>query len=185
MKSIKFKNPVSDVLANRRSVVVTFPERIAVFDASTLEDRLAVTTCYPCPGPNPNPVALGSRWYVLALSNTVTLKYRSWKLEWHSYWWIFCPLINFLNAKNNIACFRIIYLQFCYLTEKVNSDLSWHVLEFHTEILWLSNSRNCEELWTVKNERGEVIVRFLIESLIWKGVNKKTLCSSFLIQCSL
>lgn len=62
VKSIKFKNPVSDVLANRRSVVVTFPERIAVFDASTLEDRLTVTTCYPCPGPNPNPVALGSRW---------------------------------------------------------------------------------------------------------------------------
>nr|CAD7448989.1 unnamed protein product [Timema bartmani] len=62
VKNIKFKNPVSDVLANRRSVVVTFPERIAVFDASTLEDRLTVTTCYPCPGPNPNPVALGNRW---------------------------------------------------------------------------------------------------------------------------
>ncbi|PSN43844.1 Breast carcinoma-amplified sequence 3, partial [Blattella germanica] len=63
VKNKKFKNPVSDVLANRRSVVVTFPERIAVFDASTLEDRLTVITCYPCPGPNPNPVALGSRWY--------------------------------------------------------------------------------------------------------------------------
>ncbi|KAK7865422.1 hypothetical protein R5R35_012788 [Gryllus longicercus] len=66
VKSIKFKNPVSDVLANRRSVVVTFPERIAVFDACTLEDRLTVTTCYPCPGPNPNPVALGSRWLAYA-----------------------------------------------------------------------------------------------------------------------
>jgi hypothetical protein len=62
VKSIKFKNPVSDVLANQKSVVVTFSERIAVFDASTLEDRLTVTTCYPCPGLNPNPVALGSRW---------------------------------------------------------------------------------------------------------------------------
>lgn len=62
MKSIKFKNPVSDVLANQKSVVVTFSERIAVFDASTLEDRLTVTTCYPCPGLNPNPIALGSRW---------------------------------------------------------------------------------------------------------------------------
>jgi hypothetical protein len=72
VKSIKFNNPVSDVLANRRSVVVTFPERIAVFDASTLEDRLTVTTCYPCPGPNPNPVALGSRWYVLELFRFVT-----------------------------------------------------------------------------------------------------------------
>ncbi|XP_033216426.1 uncharacterized protein LOC117172516 [Belonocnema kinseyi] len=61
-KSIKFKNPVCDVLANKKSVVVTFLEKIAVFDARTLEDVLTVTTCYPSPGPNPNPVALGTRW---------------------------------------------------------------------------------------------------------------------------
>ncbi|XP_043266893.1 titin homolog isoform X2 [Venturia canescens] len=61
-KSIKFKNPVCDVLANRRSVVVTFSEKIAVFDARTLEDVVTVTTCYLSPGPNPNPVALGTRW---------------------------------------------------------------------------------------------------------------------------
>ncbi|XP_066589843.1 uncharacterized protein [Prorops nasuta] len=61
-KNIKFKNPVLDVLANRRSIIVTFSEKIAVFDARTLEDVLTVTTCYPCPGPNPNPVALGMRW---------------------------------------------------------------------------------------------------------------------------
>ncbi|XP_024941199.1 uncharacterized protein LOC107268137 isoform X2 [Cephus cinctus] len=61
-KSIKFKNPVCDILANRRSVVVTFLERIAVFDAGNLEDVITVTTCYPSPGPNPNPVALGTRW---------------------------------------------------------------------------------------------------------------------------
>ncbi|XP_012279625.1 breast carcinoma-amplified sequence 3 homolog isoform X2 [Orussus abietinus] len=61
-KSIKFKNPVCDVLANRRSVVVTFLEKIAVFDARTLEDVLTVTTCYLSPGPSPNPVALGTRW---------------------------------------------------------------------------------------------------------------------------
>ncbi|XP_066992105.2 breast carcinoma-amplified sequence 3 homolog [Anabrus simplex] len=66
VKSIKFKNPINDVLANRRSIVITFPERIAVFDACTLEDRLTVTTCYPCPGPNPNPVALGTRWLAYA-----------------------------------------------------------------------------------------------------------------------
>lgn len=62
VKSIKFKNPVCDVLANKRSVVVTFVEKIAVFDARTLEDVLTVTTCYPSPGPNPNPVTLGTRW---------------------------------------------------------------------------------------------------------------------------
>ncbi|KAG7210236.1 hypothetical protein KM043_011785 [Ampulex compressa] len=61
-KSIKFKNPVCDILANRRSIAVTFVEKIAVFDARTLEDILTVTTCYPSPGPNPNPVALGTRW---------------------------------------------------------------------------------------------------------------------------
>ncbi|XP_057332827.1 uncharacterized protein LOC130672324 isoform X1 [Microplitis mediator] len=63
LKSIKFKNPVCDVLANKRSIVVTFSEKIAVFDARTFEDILTVTTCYPCPGPNPNPVALGTRWF--------------------------------------------------------------------------------------------------------------------------
>jgi hypothetical protein len=62
VKSIKFKSPVCDVLANKRSIAVTFPEKIAVFDAKTLEDVLTITTCYPSPGPNPNPVALGTRW---------------------------------------------------------------------------------------------------------------------------
>ncbi|XP_072941526.1 uncharacterized protein [Epargyreus clarus] len=71
VKSIKFKNPILDVLANKRSVVVSFSERFAVFDAGTLEDRLAVTTCYPCPcplgGSAPiNPIALGDRWLAYA-----------------------------------------------------------------------------------------------------------------------
>uniref|UniRef100_A0A182NGI0 BCAS3 domain-containing protein n=1 Tax=Anopheles dirus TaxID=7168 RepID=A0A182NGI0_9DIPT len=66
VKSIKFKSPIVDILANRSSVVVTFPERIAVFDARTLEDRLTVTTCHPSPGLNPNPVVLGSRWIAYA-----------------------------------------------------------------------------------------------------------------------
>lgn len=61
-KSIKFKNPVCDILANKRSIVVTFLEKIAVFDARTLEDMMTVTTCYTSPGPNPNPIALGTRW---------------------------------------------------------------------------------------------------------------------------
>ncbi|XP_065366465.1 uncharacterized protein LOC135959270 [Calliphora vicina] len=66
VKTIKFKNPVIDILANRSSVVITFHERIAVFDARTLEDRLSITTCYPSPGINPNPVALGPRWLAYA-----------------------------------------------------------------------------------------------------------------------
>ncbi|XP_011183414.2 uncharacterized protein LOC105212823 isoform X1 [Zeugodacus cucurbitae] len=66
VKTIKFKNAVLDVLANRSSVVIVFHERIAVFDARTLEDRLSITTCYPSPGINPNPVALGQRWLAYA-----------------------------------------------------------------------------------------------------------------------
>ncbi|KAJ8726792.1 hypothetical protein PYW08_015189 [Mythimna loreyi] len=71
VKSIKFKNPILDVLANKRSVVVSFSERFAVFDAATLEDRMAVTTCYPCPCPlggslPVNPLALGDRWLAYA-----------------------------------------------------------------------------------------------------------------------
>lgn len=66
VKMIKFKNPIVNVLANKRSVVVTFAERIAVFDAFTLEDRLTVTTCYLSPGLQPNPVSLGTRWLAYA-----------------------------------------------------------------------------------------------------------------------
>ncbi|XP_049537113.1 uncharacterized protein LOC125951959 isoform X2 [Anopheles darlingi] len=66
VRSIKFKSPIVDILANRASIVVTFAERIAVFDARTLDDRLTVTTCHPSPGINPNPVALGPRWIAYA-----------------------------------------------------------------------------------------------------------------------
>ncbi|KAJ2938856.1 hypothetical protein O0L34_g18485 [Tuta absoluta] len=71
VKSIKFKNQILDVLANKRSVVVSFSERFAVFDAATLEDRMAITTCYPCPCPlggsaPVNPLALGDRWLAYA-----------------------------------------------------------------------------------------------------------------------
>ncbi|KAG8332960.1 Breast carcinoma amplified sequence 3 [Homalodisca vitripennis] len=64
VKSIKFSHQVWDVVANRRSVVISLAERIAVFDAATLEDNLVVTTCYP--NPDINPVALGSRWLAYA-----------------------------------------------------------------------------------------------------------------------
>lgn len=50
VKSIRFKSPIVDIVANRTSIAITFTEKIAIFDARTLEDRLTVTTCYPCPG---------------------------------------------------------------------------------------------------------------------------------------
>ncbi|XP_044010549.1 uncharacterized protein LOC122854171 [Aphidius gifuensis] len=62
VKNIKFKNQVCDVLANRKTIVVTFIEKIAVFDSRKFDDILTVTTCYLSPGPNQNPIALGTRW---------------------------------------------------------------------------------------------------------------------------
>ncbi|XP_037071851.1 breast carcinoma-amplified sequence 3 homolog, partial [Pollicipes pollicipes] len=62
VKSVKFKSAISAVLASRRVMVVTFPGKLAVFDAGTFEDRFSVTTCYPAPGVLDNPVALGHRW---------------------------------------------------------------------------------------------------------------------------
>lgn len=50
VKSIRFKSPIVDVIANRASIAITFAERIAIFDARTLENRLTMTTCFPCPG---------------------------------------------------------------------------------------------------------------------------------------
>lgn len=66
VKSIKFKTTILEVTANHQSVVVTFAEKIAVFDARTFEDRLTITTCHPSPGLNPNPIALGTRWLAYA-----------------------------------------------------------------------------------------------------------------------
>lgn len=66
VKSIKFKSTILDIAANHTSVVVTFPEKIAVFDARTLDDRLTITTCHPSPGLLPNPIALGPRWLAYA-----------------------------------------------------------------------------------------------------------------------
>ncbi|KAI4487707.1 hypothetical protein M0802_011897 [Mischocyttarus mexicanus] len=74
IKNIKFKNPVCDILANRRSIVVTFSEKIAVFDARTLEDVISITTCYPSPGPNLNPVALGTRWLAYSEKKILSTK---------------------------------------------------------------------------------------------------------------
>ncbi|XP_050727416.1 BCAS3 microtubule associated cell migration factor-like isoform X2 [Eriocheir sinensis] len=66
VKIIKFKHPVHDIQANKNIVVITFLEKLAVFDASTLDDTFTVTTCYPSPGPSVNPIALGDRWLAYA-----------------------------------------------------------------------------------------------------------------------
>ncbi|XP_008191608.1 breast carcinoma-amplified sequence 3 homolog isoform X1 [Tribolium castaneum] len=66
VKQIQFKTSILNVLANRHSIVVSFAEKIAVFDAFTLENRISVTTCYLSPGIQQNPLALGARWLAYA-----------------------------------------------------------------------------------------------------------------------
>ncbi|KAK3869989.1 hypothetical protein Pcinc_024733 [Petrolisthes cinctipes] len=73
VKIIKFKHPVHDIEANKNVVVIIFSEKLAVFDAATLEDTFTVTTCYPCPGPSVNPIALGDRWLAYADRRLVPL----------------------------------------------------------------------------------------------------------------
>ncbi|XP_066955101.1 BCAS3 microtubule associated cell migration factor-like isoform X3 [Macrobrachium rosenbergii] len=73
VKTIKFKHPIHDIHANKNVIVISFPEKLAVFDATTLEDTFTISTCYPCPGPSVNPVALGDRWLAYADRRLVPL----------------------------------------------------------------------------------------------------------------
>lgn len=48
---------------NKFAIAVVFSERIAVFDALTVEDITTITTCYISPGMKSNPIALGTRLF--------------------------------------------------------------------------------------------------------------------------
>lgn len=64
--SIGFKSEVYDVLSNQRLIVVALQEKIAAFDACTFKSCFCITSCYPAPSPNLNPLALGTRWLAYA-----------------------------------------------------------------------------------------------------------------------
>uniref|UniRef100_A0AAY4DWR1 BCAS3 microtubule associated cell migration factor n=1 Tax=Denticeps clupeoides TaxID=299321 RepID=A0AAY4DWR1_9TELE len=66
VKSIQFKTPIYDLHCNTRILVVSLQEKIAAFDSCTFTKKFFVTSCYPCPGPNLNPIALGGRWLAYA-----------------------------------------------------------------------------------------------------------------------
>uniref|UniRef100_A0A0F7ZCW8 BCAS3 microtubule associated cell migration factor n=2 Tax=Crotalinae TaxID=8710 RepID=A0A0F7ZCW8_CROAD len=66
VKSVQFKTPIYDLHCNGRILVVVLQEKIAAFDSCTFTKKFFVTSCYPCPGPNMNPIALGSRWLAYA-----------------------------------------------------------------------------------------------------------------------
>jgi len=63
---IAYKQPIQEVLANRKVIVATFVEKFVVLDASSLSHRFWVGSCFPSSGPNLNPVALSSRWLAYA-----------------------------------------------------------------------------------------------------------------------
>ncbi|XP_064652117.1 BCAS3 microtubule associated cell migration factor-like isoform X2 [Lineus longissimus] len=65
--NITFMNKhVTNIECNSRIILVCFMEKIAAFDACQFKQRFFITTCYPSPGYNPNPVALGNRWLAYA-----------------------------------------------------------------------------------------------------------------------
>ncbi|KAF3847256.1 hypothetical protein F7725_020284, partial [Dissostichus mawsoni] len=66
VKSIQFKTPIYDLNCNKHILVVSLQEKIAAFDSCTFTKKFFVTSCYPCPGPSINPIALGSRWLAYA-----------------------------------------------------------------------------------------------------------------------
>ncbi|KAJ8280943.1 hypothetical protein GJAV_G00061330 [Gymnothorax javanicus] len=66
VKSIQFKTSIYDLYCNQWILVVVLQEKIAAFDSCTFAKKFFVTSCYPCPGPNLNPIALGDRWLAYA-----------------------------------------------------------------------------------------------------------------------
>ncbi|XP_025089227.1 breast carcinoma-amplified sequence 3-like isoform X1 [Pomacea canaliculata] len=65
--SVSFKTlQVHSIEANKRYLVMVFQEKLAVFDACRLKQLFQINGCYPCPGINVNPIALGSRWLAYA-----------------------------------------------------------------------------------------------------------------------
>lgn len=71
--NIKFNSEVADIVANRRVVIMSFREKLAAFDACNLEPKFTVTTCYPSPGVDVNPIALGDRWLAYADQHFVAI----------------------------------------------------------------------------------------------------------------
>ncbi|XP_056139016.1 breast carcinoma-amplified sequence 3 isoform X2 [Lampris incognitus] len=66
VKSIQFKTPIYELHCNKQILVISLQEKIAAFDSCTFTKKFFVTSCYPCPGPNLNPIALGSCWLAYA-----------------------------------------------------------------------------------------------------------------------
>ncbi|KAG1669947.1 Breast carcinoma-amplified sequence 3 [Nymphon striatum] len=53
-------------------IVVTFKEKITVFDACSLQDRFSINTCFPSAASIINPCALGSQWLAFSDQTSYT-----------------------------------------------------------------------------------------------------------------
>merc|ERR1719319_1148994 len=62
VNNIKFSSEVADICVNKRVICVAFRERVAIFDALTLRDKMTISSCFPSPGVHTNPLALHDRW---------------------------------------------------------------------------------------------------------------------------
>ncbi|CAI9719521.1 Breast carcinoma-amplified sequence 3,Breast carcinoma-amplified sequence 3 homolog [Octopus vulgaris] len=72
--SLSFKTlPIQNVECNARVVITVFAEKMAVFEACQFRQLFWITNCYPCPGPNINPIALGARWLAYADKRLVSV----------------------------------------------------------------------------------------------------------------
>merc|ERR1719422_2624953 len=63
---LKFNSEVADICVNKRVVCIAFREKVSVFDARTLREKVSLTSCYPSPGVHTNPLALHDRWLAFA-----------------------------------------------------------------------------------------------------------------------
>ncbi|XP_041348624.1 breast carcinoma-amplified sequence 3-like [Gigantopelta aegis] len=65
--------PVHNIEANKRFLVIVFNEQITVFETCQFRKLFRISDCYPCPGPSVNPVALGTRWLAYADKRLVSM----------------------------------------------------------------------------------------------------------------
>jgi len=63
---LKFNTEVADICVNKRVVCIAFREKVSVYDARTLQEKMTLNSCYPSPGVHSNPLALHDRWLAFA-----------------------------------------------------------------------------------------------------------------------
>lgn len=72
--SISFQTlPIHNIECNKRFIVIVFLEKICVYETSALKQLFWITSCFPCPGPTSNPVALSQRWLAYADKRLVAM----------------------------------------------------------------------------------------------------------------